>query len=33
MASAGASTTRYNDATFDDIYDGLKALYPGAALP
>ncbi len=33
LANAAASTTRYSDATFDNIYGGLQALYPGAALP
>ncbi len=33
LGDAGASPTRYSDATFDDIYDGLKAVYPGASLP
>ena len=32
-ADFGASPTFYDDPTFDKIYSGIKALYPGAALP
>jgi hypothetical protein len=32
-ADSGASKTRYDDATFNNIYAKIKALYPSAGLP
>jgi hypothetical protein len=33
IANAGQALTKFNDLTCDNIYDGLKSMYPSAGLP